>query len=95
MFTSKEKNAFTSSFALAIHFSSSARPDFTYSPLENVQHSRRSRRLRKYFSSIHKPLTYQTNLSAQRHPKIGEYLPVEKLYIDERENLCSQLTDEK
>lgn len=36
----------TSSVALLIHRSSSASPDLTYSPLENVQHSRRNRRLK-------------------------------------------------
>lgn len=35
----------TSSVTSAIHFSSIASPDFTYSPLENVQHSRRSSKL--------------------------------------------------
>lgn len=36
-----------SSPVLTIHFSSSARPDFTYSPFENVQHSRRRSKLQR------------------------------------------------
>ena len=42
----------TSSFAWQHHCSNSANPDFTYSPLLNVQHSRRSRRL-QIMESLH------------------------------------------
>ena len=37
----------TSSFVSAHHSSNNVKPDFTYSPLLNVQHSRRKRRLQK------------------------------------------------
>lgn len=43
----------TSSVAWPHHSSNSANPDFTYSPLLNVQHSRRRRRLQQHQRIMH------------------------------------------
>ena len=43
----------TSSVAWPHHSSNSANPDFTYSPLLNVQHSRRRRRLQQHQTRMH------------------------------------------
>lgn len=64
----------TSSFALTIHFSNSARPDFTYSPFENVQHSRRSSRLpkkkKRKFNSVLSFLQLRTRPNQKQHTKM-------------------------
>lgn len=86
----QDKSKTTSSVALVIQRSSSARPDLTYSPFENVQHSRRSRRLQKMIRIQLKEIKAFQNLN-----KISVRLPVKKLNIYKRKDLGNKLTDKK